>query len=214
MQRTPQPRRSRPLPPLDAPRGAHAAAKAVISASALASTPPPMASLSPSPGSAGSGRSSLVWSASRPSSTDTLGQVDLQNANHSSRSTSACSHTSGMSFGVSGDLLSSLNAAAPQEEPQADAVVKAVLPIIKRAMVSKNGAVFQASLDSMTRIQRMFGQDQIDKNIDVLAGAVEKQRAGPLGAERAVLILKALIALCSEEAAASLRRQFPQHVVA
>mmetsp|Transcript_78478 Transcript_78478/g.139140 ORF Transcript_78478/g.139140 Transcript_78478/m.139140 type:complete len:196 (-) Transcript_78478:83-670(-) len=195
MQRTPQPRRSRPLPPLDAPRGAHAAAKAVISASALASTPPPMASLSPSPGSAGSGRSSLVWSASRPSSTDTLGQVDLQNANHSSRSTSACSHTSGMSFGVSGDLLSSLNAAAPQEEPQADAVVK-------------------ASLDSMTRIQRMFGQDQIDKNIDVLAGAVEKQRAGPLGAERAVLILKALIALCSEEAAASLRRRFPQHVVA
>lgn len=119
-----------------------------------------------------------------------------------------------MSFGVSGDLLSSLNAAAPQEEPQADAVVKAVLPIIKRAMVSKNGAVFQASLDSMARIQRMFGQDQIDKNIDVLAGAVEKQRAGPLGAERAVLIVKALIALCSEEAAKSLRRRFPQHVVA
>jgi len=97
-----------------------------------------------------------------------------------------------------------------QDSPQADIVVKAMMPIVKRAMVSTNRAVFQASLDSMRRIEQMFGQEAIDRHIGSLAEALEKQGSSPGGDARASLILKTLTALCSKDAAASLHRQHPE----
>eukprot|EP00427_Karlodinium_veneficum_P013901 CAMPEP_0169070324 /NCGR_PEP_ID=MMETSP1015-20121227/5053_1 /TAXON_ID=342587 /ORGANISM="Karlodinium micrum, Strain CCMP2283" /LENGTH=81 /DNA_ID=CAMNT_0009129311 /DNA_START=184 /DNA_END=429 /DNA_ORIENTATION=- len=77
-------------------------------------------------------------------------------------------------------------------------------------MASRNKAVLQASLESMVKLKRMFGQDAIDENVDALVVAVEKQRSCPGGEERAAVVLKALTELCSAKKAESLRRQFPQ----
>jgi len=128
----------------------------------------------------------------------------------SSRSTSASSQRSGYVGGGTGNnLLSSLSAAACQEDAGAEAVVKAVAPLIQRAMASTNKAVFQASLENMVKLRRMFGQEAIDQNIDALAMAVEKQSGLPGGEQRAGLVLRALTSLCSQDKAESLRLRFP-----
>jgi len=140
-----------------------------------------------------------------------------------SRSTSASSYRRGSASGAdgsataasAGDLLATLATSAECSSPQTEAVVKAMLPIVKRAMVSQNKAVFQASLESMQRIARVFGQDAIDQLVETLAEALEKQQkreGGPLpGADaRTNRVLQTLTALCSKETASSLRRRFPK----
>merc|ERR1712100_201663 len=100
---------------------------------------------------------------------------------------------------------------APGE--QAEAVVNAMVPIVRRAMVSSNNAVFQASLDSMRQIQHMFGREAIDQHIGTLIGALETHSAKANGSSRAARVFETLTALCSEDVAAALQIQFPQYCV-
>eukprot|EP00441_Pelagodinium_beii_P017918 CAMPEP_0197654826 /NCGR_PEP_ID=MMETSP1338-20131121/39082_1 /TAXON_ID=43686 ORGANISM="Pelagodinium beii, Strain RCC1491" /NCGR_SAMPLE_ID=MMETSP1338 /ASSEMBLY_ACC=CAM_ASM_000754 /LENGTH=202 /DNA_ID=CAMNT_0043230343 /DNA_START=35 /DNA_END=643 /DNA_ORIENTATION=+ len=196
----PQPaRRHAPLPPLNNPRGSQLAAVTAASASR------PELGAYPSTGSS--------VSSSRPSSTSSFLVQDLQVGQFSSRSTSASSqHSDGQLVAGAGELLNSIVSATGRQDQQAELVVKAMLPIVKRAMVSKNQAVVQASLDSMRRIERMFGQEAIDRNIESLAEALEKQHSKPGGDTRCALILKTLTTLCSPEACTSLQRRFPEQV--
>lgn len=85
-----------------------------------------------------------------------------------------------------------------------------MLPIVKRAMISNNKAVFEAGLESMRKIARVFGQDAIDQQAGVLADALEKHRrnGGPGVDARARLVMRTLTAICSEATAASLRTRF------
>jgi len=149
---------------------------------------------------------------SRPPSSSTA-TSELQAFADSSRSTSASSQVrSERSLGLGrGNFLSELTAASPQE-PQVDECVKAMLPILKRAMVSSNKAVVQASLDQMCRIQRMFGQEAIDEHVQYLGDALEEQRKGPGGSVRTAIVLEALTGLCSQDAGMALKRRFLEHV--
>ncbi|CAE8691019.1 unnamed protein product, partial [Polarella glacialis] len=116
-------RRHAPLPPLGAPRGSQVAGLIRPEASQGAY---PFASSSSS-------------TSSRPSSTNSLRPADLQDvmgrfleaSAYSSRSTSASSCGGDGNLGATaGDLLASM----AQDSPQAELVVKAMLPIVKRAM--------------------------------------------------------------------------------
>jgi len=96
-----------------------------------------------------------------------------------------------------------------------ESVVKAMLPVIKRSMASPNQGVFQTSIDSMIRIERMFGKTAIDQHVETLADALEKLCAQqPNGESRAGAALKTLLTLCSEDSAAKLHRRFPKHAAA
>jgi len=89
---------------------------------------------------------------------------------------------------------------------QAEVVVRAMLPAARRALGSSNDAVVQASLDSMRRVERMFGRGALDKHLEIFAEAIAKQSSAPGGGSRAGLILQALADLCSPGALADLRR--------
>eukprot|EP00928_Gymnodinium_smaydae_P022458 TRINITY_DN18856_c1_g1_i1.p1 TRINITY_DN18856_c1_g1~~TRINITY_DN18856_c1_g1_i1.p1 ORF type:complete len:204 (-),score=47.92 TRINITY_DN18856_c1_g1_i1:129-740(-) len=108
---------------------------------------------------------------------------------------------------------------------QAEQVVNAMVPIVRRAMVSSNAAVFQASLDSLRQIDRMFGRDAIDLHAGTLAAALARHSGGNSGsagaaamgagngsgsADRASRVFATLTGLCSEDVARELRRQYPQ----
>merc|ERR1719323_1527273 len=101
-------RRGGPLPPLDGPRGHQRAAVALASGQRSRGA------------SAGS---------SRPSSGGSFALFD--GPGQSSRSTSA---SLGGGCAGPGELLGSLASQGQQESPQAELVVKALLPIVKRAM--------------------------------------------------------------------------------
>eukprot|EP00933_Yihiella_yeosuensis_P034311 TRINITY_DN27807_c0_g1_i1.p1 TRINITY_DN27807_c0_g1~~TRINITY_DN27807_c0_g1_i1.p1 ORF type:complete len:221 (+),score=37.77 TRINITY_DN27807_c0_g1_i1:131-793(+) len=208
MDRPPYPmRRHAPLPPLNAPRGSQIGAVSTASSVHRSSGDLSQAS----GGYRGLGASGSSAASSRPSSTSSFLHQDIQAQPFSSRSTSASSQCSGPDGNLAanaGELLNTLATSSPVDQ-QAELVVKAMIPIVKRAMVSKNQAVVKASLDSMRRIERMFGQECIDRHVETLAESLEKQSAKPGGDARATLILKTLTALCSEDAAAGLKNRFP-----
>eukprot|EP00929_Paragymnodinium_shiwhaense_P084670 TRINITY_DN45296_c0_g1_i1.p2 TRINITY_DN45296_c0_g1~~TRINITY_DN45296_c0_g1_i1.p2 ORF type:complete len:156 (-),score=37.30 TRINITY_DN45296_c0_g1_i1:278-745(-) len=96
---------------------------------------------------------------------------------------------------------------------QAELVVSAMVPIVRRAMLSSNGALFEASLDSMRQIERMFGQEALDHHAETLVAALVRQH----GAEtrrhaRAVRVFETLMSLCSDEVAQRLRHHYPHYV--
>jgi len=128
-----------------------------------------------------------------------------------SRSTSASSHRSTEKplRASANDLLSTLAASITTDEPQADAVLKVMLPIVKRAMISKNEAVFQASLESLRKIENMFGNAALDKCLGSFVEALEKH---PGGDARIIEVLGVLKSLCSSEASVILQRRFPRQV--
>eukprot|EP00928_Gymnodinium_smaydae_P061223 TRINITY_DN45355_c0_g1_i1.p1 TRINITY_DN45355_c0_g1~~TRINITY_DN45355_c0_g1_i1.p1 ORF type:complete len:212 (-),score=33.78 TRINITY_DN45355_c0_g1_i1:85-720(-) len=97
-------------------------------------------------------------------------------------------------------------------DAQADQLVRSMLPTLRRAMSSQNQAVFQASLDSIKRLEKMFGKDAFDRNVEILVKALEVQGAQTHGAHRAGIVFETLLSLCSEETASSLRARFPQYV--
>jgi len=78
-------------------------------------------------------------------------------------------------------------------------------------MLSTNKAVFQVSLDSMRRIERMFGQEVIDQQIETLVETLEKQCGTSGGDARAARIFETFTALCSQEMASTLKQRFPQY---
>lgn len=205
----PQPRRNAPLPPLDGPRGLQHAAVAAATARSAANH------------FDGAGSSSSAYPASSPLSSvrssrvsagSSIGPMDLQAGGPDqwscSRSTSASSYQGG------GRPAPPQVPGSPHSVPdssQAELVVKAMLPVVKRGMASPNRSVFQTSLDSMTRIQRMFGKKAIDEHLDELAEALQKQCTQPGGDARAVTVLKTLLTLCSDEGATKLCGRFPSH---
>merc|ERR1719203_2725115 len=87
---------------------------------------------------------------------------------------------------------------AGADDSQAEQVVMAMFPVVKRGMASPNRAVFQTALDTMARIEKMFGKTAFDSHLETLADALEKQCAQPGGDARAVQILKLLLPLCSD----------------
>lgn len=133
-----------------------------------------------------------------------MGPMDLHHSGDpfGSRSTSASSCQGAGRPRVGGDV----------DETQAEQVVKAMLPVVKLAMASPNRAVFQTALDSMMRIERMFGKATFDQHLDVLADALERQCSQPGGDARAVQVLRTMLSLCSDPAAESLRTRFPHHM--
>lgn len=98
-----------------------------------------------------------------------------------------------------------------REDCQMESVVKAMLPVIKRGLASPNSGVFQTSIDSMIRIERMFGKSAIDQHLETLADALEKLGQQPNGQNRAGIGLRTLLSLCSEDSAAKLHSRFPKH---
>lgn len=211
-----------PLPSLDAPEGALAADVAVASAersypaSRQDATQPagrPCGGYS-YPGSPPFVEGSPLFS-SRPSSngSSAFTPVDLHAEPWSSRSTSAASQSSG-TLGAAGDLLTTLAAEGWVPNQQAEIVGKAMMPIVKKAMLSKNKAVFQASLDSMRRIESMFGQEAIDHHVESLVEALERQVENPGGDARARIVFETLTAVCSQDMAVDLRQRFPSYAKA
>jgi len=205
MQRVPCCRGS-PLPPLEGSRGSQATLGETDSVSAASSR-----RCRRTPSSCGT----RFIGTSRVSSNDTLLATDLQAFVGSSRRTSAPSQVRterclDAERGVVGQWM----VESPVKSPQEDEVVKAMLPVLKRAMVSPNKAVVQASLDSMRQIQRMFGQGAIDRHMDSLGDVLEKQGSGPGGSARTALVLEALAGLCSQDAGNVLKRRFPLQVPA
>eukprot|EP00931_Biecheleriopsis_adriatica_P117516 TRINITY_DN9301_c0_g1_i1.p1 TRINITY_DN9301_c0_g1~~TRINITY_DN9301_c0_g1_i1.p1 ORF type:complete len:206 (+),score=35.43 TRINITY_DN9301_c0_g1_i1:67-684(+) len=193
-------RRHAPLPPLNGPKGPQLAA--VAAASSLHRP-----ELGPGPYPSAGSSSSLP--SSRPSSSSSFLLHDLQASPLSGRSTS-CSSGDGSINAAAGELLGSL--AGRQDSQQAELVVKAMLPIVKRAMVSRNQQVVQASLDSMRRIEQMFGQEAIDRHLESLAESLEKHTKRGGDSRSAALVVKTLLTLCSPDASASLRQRFPEYV--
>eukprot|EP00930_Biecheleria_cincta_P076744 TRINITY_DN63965_c0_g1_i1.p2 TRINITY_DN63965_c0_g1~~TRINITY_DN63965_c0_g1_i1.p2 ORF type:complete len:157 (+),score=25.56 TRINITY_DN63965_c0_g1_i1:36-506(+) len=100
------------------------------------------------------------------------------------------------------------------QDEQADLVVKAMLPIVRRAMISSNSRVFQTSLESLQRIEHLFGKEAIDQNVHSILAAMERecrQRGGRGWQDRATRVFDTLVALCTDEVAAALRLQFPMY---
>merc|ERR1712154_5872 len=89
---------------------------------------------------------------------------------------------------------------AEVDNSQAEQVVKAMLPVVKRGMASPNPAVFQTALDNMTRIERMFGKTAFDPHLETLVEVLESQCGQPGGDTRVVQVLKTLLILCSDTA--------------
>eukprot|EP00927_Polykrikos_kofoidii_P043299 TRINITY_DN37355_c0_g1_i1.p1 TRINITY_DN37355_c0_g1~~TRINITY_DN37355_c0_g1_i1.p1 ORF type:complete len:205 (+),score=22.78 TRINITY_DN37355_c0_g1_i1:80-694(+) len=153
-------------------------------------------------------RSPSSLPASRPSSCGSFTRADM----HLSRSTSASSHRSEMhmgSTGGAGELLSTIADTESQDSLQNEIVLKAMVPIVKRAMVSKNRAVFQSSLESMRHIERMFGKEAIDQHIETLVESLEKQCGQTCEDHRAKLVFDTMTSLCSKDMADILRQRFP-----
>eukprot|EP00747_Dinoflagellata_sp_TGD_P019774 gnl/TRDRNA2_/TRDRNA2_127396_c0_seq1.p1 gnl/TRDRNA2_/TRDRNA2_127396_c0~~gnl/TRDRNA2_/TRDRNA2_127396_c0_seq1.p1 ORF type:complete len:213 (-),score=34.75 gnl/TRDRNA2_/TRDRNA2_127396_c0_seq1:118-756(-) len=199
-----------PLPPLEAPPVPQIASSALRRDSLTASSSreqTPHLSQTPTTRSTGSLSSAYLRA-----------DVDV------SRSTSASSHQSWPPVASSNSEVLGRPAnvggggypVGQEQPPQVDDVVRALLPIVKRAMVSKNQAVFKTSIDSVTRIAKMFGQDAIDRHVETLAEALERQcAAGARNDEaRAAEILATLTSLCSETRADALRRRFPKYAAA
>mmetsp|Transcript_78739 Transcript_78739/g.218809 ORF Transcript_78739/g.218809 Transcript_78739/m.218809 type:complete len:227 (-) Transcript_78739:135-815(-) len=209
-------RHYRPLPPLDAPRGAQVAAVSAASgfaaSSAMASSPTSPPSRSSFGLSLQRAPSSSSASASRPSTGGASSPIPMQ-AFDESRSTSASSHRSGAFADRAGDLFNTIVDAASQEPQETEIIKKAMLPIVRRAVVSSNKAVFQASLDSMRRIEQMFGQEAIDRHLEALVEMLETQCGKTGGDARAALIFETLTSLCSKDTAVGLRRRFPQYAM-
>lgn len=196
-----------PLPPLEGSRGSQATLGETDSVSAASSH-----RCRRTPSSWGT---QFIGTSSRLSSSDTLIATDLHAFVGSSRRTSVPSQVRterclDAERGVVGQWM----VESPVKSPQEDEVVKAMLPVLKRAMVSPNKAVVQASLDSMRQIQRMFGQGAIDRHMDSLGDVLEKQGSGPGGSARTALVLEALAGLCSQDAGDILKRRFPLQVPA
>jgi hypothetical protein len=116
---------------------------------------------------------------------------------------------------AAGDLLNTIiGDTAIRPNQQTEIVMKAMVPIVKRAMVSKNKAVFQASLDSMKRIEQMFGQETIDTYLETLVEGLEKQCGKAGGDDRSALVFDMITQLCSKDAAAGLHKRFPEYAAA
>mmetsp|Transcript_155506 Transcript_155506/g.498850 ORF Transcript_155506/g.498850 Transcript_155506/m.498850 type:complete len:231 (+) Transcript_155506:143-835(+) len=211
----PQPRRNAPLPPLEGPRmpPAAMAAGAVRSAERLFGPPDAFGSAyAPTTSPPSSNRSS------RLSAGSSLGPIDAQvRAGLSppdSRSTSASSYQGAgrPAAPVGAGAASPSSAPGTVDDRQADSVVLAMLPVVKRGVASPNKAVFETALDCLGRIERMFGKASLDRHMDALADALEKQLHLPGGDARAMRVLEALLRLCSEDTAEKLHGRFPKHM--
>merc|ERR1719296_222265 len=181
-------RRSGPLPPVDSPSRAGTTRQGGLR---LAGSPPSSAGSSLRPFGAGS----------------SIGALDLPPGGDpfaGSRSTSA---SSCQGAGRPGGAAS----AGEADQSQAEQVVQAMLPVVQRGMASSNRAVFQTALDTIIRIERMFGKAAFDHHLETLAAALEKQSSQPGGDARVAQILQTILELCSDPTATALRQRFPQH---
>ncbi|CAK0889675.1 unnamed protein product, partial [Prorocentrum cordatum] len=91
------------------------------------------------------------------------------------------------------------------DEGEHSSMVKAMLPLMKRALTSTNPSVVQASLDSLKRMELMFDRGAMDPHVEALAEVLERQCVLPGGAARAGSILETFGALLSSDAASALR---------
>ncbi|CAK0889673.1 unnamed protein product, partial [Prorocentrum cordatum] len=71
------------------------------------------------------------------------------------------------------------------DEGEHSSMVKAMLPLMKRALTSTNPSVVQASLDSLKRMELMFDRGAMDPHVEALAEVLERQCVLPGGAARA-----------------------------
>mmetsp|Transcript_27222 Transcript_27222/g.78272 ORF Transcript_27222/g.78272 Transcript_27222/m.78272 type:complete len:243 (+) Transcript_27222:92-820(+) len=222
----PHPRRNAPLPPLDGPRGLQ---RAAVVASSMRSgafsadgSPNSHSSSLPVGSPLSSVRSSrLLSSPGLAPARDKLspgGSGGYMDPLSCSRSTSASSCQGGGRSSLATPQSQAKEASAASsgndegvivEGPQSDAVIIAMLPVVIRGMASTNRAVFRTTLESLQRIERMFGGKAIDPHLDAISDGIQKQLPQPGGEVRAGKVLEALIAICSEEGAAKLRARFP-----
>mmetsp|Transcript_10194 Transcript_10194/g.22564 ORF Transcript_10194/g.22564 Transcript_10194/m.22564 type:complete len:218 (+) Transcript_10194:77-730(+) len=203
------PRRNMPLPPLDGPRGIQHMAVAANSANSSSTSSFGLGEsgsgfLAASPPSNRSSRQSSAG-ATGIGMLDSPQAIAASMAASDSRSTSASSYQGAGRPSNSSAANRSLEVGSSGDDKQTDAVVKAMLPVIKRGLASTQKPVFETALDSIRRIERMFGKSSLDGHLEPLAEALRKQGSQCDGEQRQRRVLELVSDLFTDETASKFR---------